>query len=109
MLRPKRIADLTAEDFPGMNAEKFYEWRAARLRVRRNRLIFLVIFGLCAIALAPFLGLMVFPVGVPPFLLLRLLNAKPVRVARSLERELWLDPRPARSGGASPSADRSDR
>jgi len=52
----KKFKDLTPNDFPGINPEKFEEWKRERRIAQRNAIIFLILFSMIHILLFIYVG-----------------------------------------------------
>jgi hypothetical protein len=97
----KSVVDLNANDFPGINPEKFHEWKTAALRIRKNWQLFFVALVLVNLIVIPLAGRIVISAGLLPLLTMFLVNYRPAKVMQTLGAELGLDPaalRDARRG-----------
>jgi hypothetical protein len=83
-----KIEDLTAEDFSGVDPEKFEEWKELRQQTNRNVIIFFVCFLLINIIIFIAFGAIWFG-GLLLILILYFINSK----FNKLTKELDLNPK----------------
>ncbi|MCX6174275.1 MAG: zinc ribbon domain-containing protein [Ignavibacteriales bacterium] len=80
---PKKFKELTAEDFPGVDPEKFDEWKEAVLEADKN--IIMVFVGLLVLNVILFLAMGSFMLGgILLVIVLIMVNRKPNRLAKEL-------------------------
>jgi len=85
----KKFKDLTADDFPGMDAEKITQWKEAVMQMNRNWSIGLIV--LVAINIVLYLATRSLMLGgIVFFIIMFFVNQGPSRTARVLQKELGL-------------------
>ena len=87
----KAVADLRAEDFPGIDPAKFYAWQAAAARIRKNWTTFFIVLVLANLVVIPLTGHVILGVGLLPMFIMFLINREPAKTMRALASELGLD------------------
>jgi len=80
---PRKFKELTAEDFPGVDGEKFNEWKEAVIEAEKN--IIMVFVGLIILNVILFLAMGSFMLGgILLVVVLILVNKKSNRLAKEL-------------------------
>jgi hypothetical protein len=87
----KAVAELRAEDFPGIDPAKFYAWQTAAGRIRKNWTTFFIVLVLANLVVIPLTGHIILGVGLLPMIIMFLLNREPSRTMRTLAADLGLD------------------
>jgi hypothetical protein len=79
-----KFKDLKPSDFPGVDAQKFYEWKEEAEKAARRLNIFWIIYIIAIIIILITTGFFVIIGILPLFLILYLINRKPNRMAKEL-------------------------
>lgn len=80
----KKIKDLQATDFPGVDPQKFYEWKEAAESAARNGTIFWIVFIIVNLILLITTGVFVFIGIIPLILIFFFINRKQRRLSKEL-------------------------
>jgi hypothetical protein len=96
----RRIEELQAHEFPGVDPAQFEEWRDAAVRAQKNTKTFLIAFLILDVLLLLFAGVVSLG-GIPALLILIAINRRPSRLLRELGVSPW-DIRRARKSSAPP-------